>query len=187
MDDNFSGKMSRPRAASLSEDYKVEMPQASENIQFFDNQVSATSVITDLCLELFELKEKNNWLRRQAVVLFLQQLFGDTVERKSIEAINSLFSSENTLYMLENIKNTYWINGTFQTVWPERTEDSKTKTYQSVSVKIRYLARQLSGFLGKQNAANGTMKLLHIFQNQRLNRHLLYTIFDELLYALFPV
>jgi hypothetical protein len=65
--------------------------------------------------ELFELKEKNNWLRRQAVVLFLQQLFGDTVERKSFEAIYSLFSSENTLYMLEYIKNTYWINGTFQT------------------------------------------------------------------------
>jgi hypothetical protein len=65
--------------------------------------------------ELFELKEKNIRPRRQAVVLFLQQLFGDTVERKSIETINSLFSSENRLYMLENIKNTCWINGTFQT------------------------------------------------------------------------
>jgi sorting nexin-25 len=30
---------------------------------------------------MFELREKNNWLRRQAVVIVLQQLFGGTVER----------------------------------------------------------------------------------------------------------
>jgi sorting nexin-25 len=38
--------------------------------------ISPTSnVIVDLLVELFELKEKNNWLRRQVVVLFLQVIF----------------------------------------------------------------------------------------------------------------
>ena len=35
-----------------------------------------TEPICDLFVELFELKEKNNWLRRQAIVILLQQIFG---------------------------------------------------------------------------------------------------------------
>jgi sorting nexin-25 len=40
-----------------------------------------TDSLCDLFIEMFELREKNNWLRRQAVVIVLQQLFGGTVER----------------------------------------------------------------------------------------------------------
>jgi sorting nexin-25 len=41
-------------------------------------------------VELFELKEKNNWLRRQAVVIFLQSLFGDAVERRTQEILEKV-------------------------------------------------------------------------------------------------
>jgi hypothetical protein len=37
---------------------------------------SITETLCDLFLEIFELKEKNNWLRRQAVMIILQQVFG---------------------------------------------------------------------------------------------------------------
>lgn len=37
--------------------------------------------ICDLLLAIFELDEKKNWLRRQAVVIILQQVFGETIER----------------------------------------------------------------------------------------------------------
>lgn len=40
-----------------------------------------TDSLCDLFIEMFELREKNNWLRRQAVIIVLQQLFGGTVER----------------------------------------------------------------------------------------------------------
>jgi sorting nexin-25 len=40
-----------------------------------------TEPVIDLFTELFELKEKNNWLRRQAVVLILQQLMGGILDR----------------------------------------------------------------------------------------------------------
>ena len=39
------------------------------------------SPICDLILAVFELDKKNNWLRRQAIVIILQQVLGDTVER----------------------------------------------------------------------------------------------------------
>lgn len=40
-----------------------------------------TEPICDLVSEIFELKRENNWLRRQAIVIILQQLLGGTIER----------------------------------------------------------------------------------------------------------
>lgn len=37
--------------------------------------------ICDLILAVFELNKKNNWLRRQAIVIILQQVLGGTIER----------------------------------------------------------------------------------------------------------
>jgi hypothetical protein len=50
-----------------------------------DLSISATDAVIDLFIELFELKERNNWLRHQAIVILLQQLFGGTVERRVTE------------------------------------------------------------------------------------------------------
>ena len=40
-----------------------------------------TTPICDLFVTLFELKEKNNWLRKQAILIILQQVLGGTIER----------------------------------------------------------------------------------------------------------
>ena len=40
-----------------------------------------TAPICDLFVTLFELKEKNNWLRKQAILIILQQVLGGTIER----------------------------------------------------------------------------------------------------------
>ena len=37
--------------------------------------------ICDLVLAVFELNKKNNWMRRQAIVIILQQVLGGTIER----------------------------------------------------------------------------------------------------------
>jgi sorting nexin-25 len=40
-----------------------------------------TAPIADLFITIFELKQKNNWLRRQAILIVLQQVLGSTLER----------------------------------------------------------------------------------------------------------
>lgn len=40
-----------------------------------------TEPLCGLFIEMFELKEKNNWLRRQAVMIILQQILGGAIER----------------------------------------------------------------------------------------------------------
>jgi hypothetical protein len=40
-----------------------------------------SDVICELFIEVFDLKEKANWFRRQAAHLILNQIFGDTIDR----------------------------------------------------------------------------------------------------------
>jgi len=42
---------------------------------------SFSSPICDLILTVFELNKNNNWLRRQAIIIIMQQVLGSTVER----------------------------------------------------------------------------------------------------------
>ena len=46
--------------------------------------------ICDLILAIFELKKKNNWLRRQAIVIILQQVLGGTIERSGIPLVSTI-------------------------------------------------------------------------------------------------
>jgi sorting nexin-25 len=76
-------------AASLGLNLSQTTPTQPQNetIDGFGKSAEAegttrfTDSLCDLFIEMFELREKNNWLRRQAVIIVLQQLFGGTVER----------------------------------------------------------------------------------------------------------
>jgi len=49
-----------------------------------DEKSRITSHLCDLFIEVFELKDKTNWLRKQAVQVILQQILGGTIERYEI-------------------------------------------------------------------------------------------------------
>lgn len=53
----------------------LELGGGEEGLTYF------TAPICELFVTLFELKEKNNWLRRQAILIILQQVLGGTIER----------------------------------------------------------------------------------------------------------
>jgi len=58
--------------------------QFSGDLKPLEGETSSSSFsapICDLLLAVFELNKQNNWLRRQAIVITLQQLLGSTVER----------------------------------------------------------------------------------------------------------
>lgn len=40
--------------------------------------------------------------------------------------------------------------------------------------------------VGRQNARKGARRLFTVLQNKRLNQDLIYTLLDEIVYALFP-
>lgn len=84
------------------------------------------------------------------------------------------------LSILVNIRDTYWPNGVFNTVWPERSEESKNQIKKDLKKKMLSLARQFGGVIGRQNTTTGAARLFDAFQFRKLNKHIIYTLFDEL-------
>ncbi|KAK7063970.1 PXA domain-containing protein [Favolaschia claudopus] len=70
--------------ASGSTSSEAAMMQLSGDLKPLEGETSTSTFsapICDLLLAVFELNKTNNWLRRQAVVIVLQQLLGGTIER----------------------------------------------------------------------------------------------------------
>ncbi|KAI8923195.1 PXA domain-containing protein [Entophlyctis helioformis] len=150
-------------------------------------QASATDAMIDLFIELFELKERNNWLRRQAVVLFLQQLFGGTVERRVTESLRWAVGEENVAMTLSTIRTTMWPKDVFDPQFPVRSVEAKRRTRADAQEKLATLLPDMVGsMVGRQNARRGAVRWCALFQNRRLNQHLVHVVVDELLAALFP-
>jgi sorting nexin-25 len=81
--DGASGVSGTSGASSAGPDEKDvagNMPISAMPIGGESGSTAFTAPICDLFIELFDLKE-NNWLRRQAIVVILQQFLGSTLER----------------------------------------------------------------------------------------------------------
>lgn len=143
---------------------------------------STAEPILDLFVELFELKG----LRRQAVVILIQNLFGDTVERKVTEGLRDSLSQEKMTSIVNTICDNFWPNGVWATLAAPRNEDQKIRTKFEASSKITQLFPEIfGGIVGRQTARKGGVRVCTALQNPRLNQHLMYKILDEILNALF--
>ncbi|KAI8072691.1 PXA domain-containing protein [Gongronella butleri] len=143
--------------------------------------------LCDLFIEAFELKEKNNWLRRQAVVILLQQIFGGTIERKIRDTFKDWESERMLLFYFERITGALWPDGAKWQPRPARKPEDKLHTKDEANRKLStWLPEMLGGMVGRQNARRGARRLFSVLQNQRLNQHLAYVILDEVVAALFP-
>ncbi|KAJ3039594.1 Intermediate filament protein [Rhizophlyctis rosea] len=147
----------------------------------------ATDAIVELFIELFELREKNNWLRRRAVALVLQQLFGDTIEKRISENLRWAVGEENIAYGLDWVLKAYWPDGQWATEWTTRSAEDIRRTKAEAQEKLTELLPDVLGnMVGKQNAKRGAVRLWSVFQNRRLNQQLVYCLMDQVFLALFP-
>ncbi|RKO90423.1 PXA domain-containing protein, partial [Blyttiomyces helicus] len=147
---------------------------------------SPTDAILDLLIELFDLREKNNWLRRQAVALVLQQVLGAAVERRVADQVRWLRGDENVAAKLEALRDSMWPNDAPSpptATPPTRTPSQRRRDAHAKLASL--LPELLGGMVGRANARRGAGRLWLVFQNRRLNQHLVYTLADEVLGVLF--
>ncbi|SNX85052.1 uncharacterized protein MEPE_03761 [Melanopsichium pennsylvanicum] len=138
-----------------------------------------TEPICDLFTELFELNEKNNWLRRQAIVILLQQLFGSTVERKIRETFSTALSPLSVVGYIAAFKGNLWPNGVLKEPTTPRTPAEKDALRENANSKLASLIPELAAnFVGRENARKGTRRVFAALQNKRLNKHLMYGLLD---------
>jgi sorting nexin-25 len=141
--------------------------------------------ICDIFLETFELNRGSNWLRGRAVIVVLHQLLGGTVERKVRDSVRAFTEEESILKYIEMIKDTMWPGGKLKEAKP-RTATEKAKSRQEASVMLATLVPDLAAnVVGRANAQAAARRIFAVLNNERLNEHLTFTVFDEIISVLF--
>lgn len=100
---------------------------------------SFTSPIANFLVEVFDLKEKGSWLRRQAIVIILQQVLGGTIERKVREAVNLSISGDALVPHINMLKDMMWPEGKMRPPSPIRTAEEKLQTREAAFRKLTHL------------------------------------------------
>ncbi|TFK41847.1 PhoX domain-containing protein [Crucibulum laeve] len=143
--------------------------------------------ICDLILAVFELNKKNNWLRRQAIVIILQQVLGGTVERKIRDNVKGLFDDTRLMFYINLLRDGLWPGGNLKAASVARTAEEKMRTRDDANRKLSSLVPDLAAnMIGRSNARRGARRIFAVLQNRRLNQHIAYMIADEIFSALFP-
>ncbi|KAG8935713.1 Intermediate filament protein [Tulasnella sp. 418] len=148
---------------------------------------SFSAPICDLILAVFELDKKNNWLRKQAIVIILQQVLGGTIERKLREVAKTYGDEDHLLQYLKVFQDGLWPGGSLKPPSTPRSPEERIRTREEVNRKLSSLMPDLAAnMIGRSNARRGARRMFAVLQNRRLNQHLMYSIVDEVVLALFP-
>ncbi|GAA5932311.1 Mdm1p [Sporobolomyces koalae] len=146
-----------------------------------------TAPICDLFVTVFELREKNNWLRRQAILIVLQQVLGGTIERKFRDSVKMLLAPPQLVSYVSLLKSALWPNGQPKPSNPPRSPAEKLATKESANRKLSALMPDVAAnLIGRHNARQGARTLFAILQNKRLLKHLIFSIVDEIIAVMFP-
>ncbi|KAI0001884.1 hypothetical protein BJV77DRAFT_970081 [Russula vinacea] len=148
---------------------------------------SFSSPICDLILAVFELNKKNNWLRRQAIIIIMQQVLGSTVERKVRDTVNNFLGEMQIMNSIGMLRDSMWPGGQLRPPPVPRSIEEKAQARDDANRMLSALIPDLgANMIGRSNARRGARRMFAVLQNRRLNQHLAYTILDELIAALFP-
>ncbi|KAH8835579.1 PhoX domain-containing protein [Flagelloscypha sp. PMI_526] len=158
--------------------------QFSGDLKPLDGETSASSFsapICDLFLAAFELNKENNWLRKQAIVLILQQVLGGTIERKLREVVDQQVLEESRiLFFLSVFRDGLWPGGKLKPPSVPRLPEEKMKTRDEANKKLSMAVPDFAAnMIGRSNARRGARRIFAVLQNRRLNQHIVYTVVDE--------
>ncbi|KAJ1301386.1 hypothetical protein OPQ81_008648 [Rhizoctonia solani] len=155
-----------------------------------DGETGASSFSAPICdflLAMFELDRKDNWLRRQAMVTILQQLLGSTIERKVRDTVRTYLAESQILGYITTFRDTLWPDRKLKPPSVPRTDQEKFQTREQAHSKLSAIMPDLAAnMIGRSNARRGARRMFAVMQNRRLNQHIVYTIIDEFVDALFP-
>lgn len=145
--------------------------EAEAELNAFENKELEPFIkpICDIFLEVFELNKGNNWLRGRAAVVVLQQLLGDTIERKVRDNVSMLVSEDSILKYMNMVTSILWPDGQFNRDRKPRTAAERKKTRTEASLMLATLVPDLaSNVVGRVNAQAASRRLFATFNNSRL-------------------
>uniref|UniRef100_A0A8C5HV18 Sorting nexin 13 n=1 Tax=Gouania willdenowi TaxID=441366 RepID=A0A8C5HV18_GOUWI len=140
--------------------------------------------------EVFDLKEKNQWLRRNIKNL-LQQLiratYGDTINRKIVDHVDYLTSPEQVADYVKKFRDSYWPNGILAESSPRRDKSIRMRTRVAAKTSLLgIMPDELKHIIGADTTRKGILRVFDMFQHQPMNRRLVYVFLEGFLETMFP-
>ncbi|XP_004547995.2 sorting nexin-13 isoform X1 [Maylandia zebra] len=140
--------------------------------------------------EVFDLKEKNQWLRRNIKNL-LQQLiratYGDTINRKIVDHVDYLTSPEQVADYVKKFRDSYWPNGILAETPPRRDKNIRMRTRVAAKTSLLgIMPDELKHIIGADTTRKGILRVFDMFQYQPMNRRLVYVFLEGFLETMFP-
>ena len=140
--------------------------------------------------EIFDLKVRNQWLRRRIITLLRQiirTMFGDIVNRRIVEYVSVLTSPAKVAGYLKMFKNSFWPNGVKAERKPPRDPEMKNRTRVAAKVALlSCLSDELKHIIGSETTRRGLLRVFELFQRPVLNRRLMYVLLEGIIETLFP-
>ncbi|XP_051792130.1 sorting nexin-13-like isoform X2 [Erpetoichthys calabaricus] len=140
--------------------------------------------------EVFDLKERNQWLRRNIKNL-LQQLiratYGDTINRKIVEHVDFMTSPEQVADYVKRFRDAFWPNGILAETPPRRDKPIRMRTRVAAKTNLLgIMPDELKHIIGADTTRKGILRVFEMFQHNQLNRRLVYVLLEGFLETLFP-
>ncbi|XP_055974022.1 sorting nexin-13 isoform X1 [Sorex fumeus] len=140
--------------------------------------------------EVFDLKERNQWLRRNIKNL-LQQLiratYGDTINRKIVDHVDWMTSPEQVADLVKRFRDAFWPNGILAETVPCRDKSIRMRTRIAGKTKLlSIMPDELKHIIGAETTRKGILRVFEMFQHNQLNRRMVYVFLEGFLETLFP-
>lgn len=141
---------------------------------------TTTASILNLLLELFNLRSRRNWVRRQVLAFILPQIIGSVLKRKSTQLIKSLATDDVIIHCINyvaSLVSTEYYDHPAQSVSAEQ----RTKTLFRVRRTLtQVMNRSLAPIIGENNVRSASYLIWNTFQSKRLNSNIVYKMLDEI-------
>ncbi|KAL6259662.1 hypothetical protein P5V15_009578 [Pogonomyrmex californicus] len=184
--DNLSKIFGNPKKTSIF--YENTKVSAGLDTETDDN--IPLRIMLLLMDEIFDLKVRNQWLRRRIITLLRQiirTMFGDIVNRRIVEYVSFMTSPSKVAGYLRLFKNSFWPNGVKAESKPPRDMEMKNRTRVAAKIALlSCLSDELKHIIGSETTRRGLLRVFELFQRPVLNRRLLYVLLEGIVETLFP-
>ncbi|KYN13761.1 Sorting nexin-13, partial [Trachymyrmex cornetzi] len=184
--DNLSKFFGNPKKTSIF--YENTKVSAGLDTETDDN--IPLRIMLLLMDEIFDLKVRNQWLRRRIITLLRQiirTMFGDIVNRRIVEYVSFMTSPSKVAGYLRLFKNSFWPNGVKAESKPPRDTEMKNRTRVAAKIALlSCLSDELKHIIGSETTRRGLLRVFELFQRPVLNRRLLYVLLEGIVETLFP-
>ncbi|XP_041478233.1 sorting nexin-13-like isoform X2 [Lytechinus variegatus] len=167
-----------------------DIGRVSSVISSSDDDNIPLRVMLLLVDEVFDLKNRDQWLRRQVVTLLRQIIkaaFGTKINSRIIEGVETITSPAHVAELVKRFKESFWPGGVLAEVPEPRDEATKLRTRVAAKAELfGSVPDDLKNFIGSETTRRGMLRTFNMLQNQTLNKRLFYVFLENLLLTLFP-